>query len=163
VLARPADEQRLGVRVCARYRHGHRAHTPATGEDRERSLEPAPPADGVGRGVPAGVVILSALVIAGATLAVGFLLAFFLRSLPTVRVQLAGLAALAVGLPLISVLFSGWVMFHMGDDVKILAVSAASAASAVVAGLFLASAVLRPLAPVRSSAGAVAPRDLTPP
>jgi signal transduction histidine kinase len=105
-------------------------------------------------------VILSALVIAAATLAVGFVLAFALRSLPTVRIQLAGLAALAVGLPLISVLASGWVMFHMGDDVKILAVSAASAASAVVAGLFLARAVLRPLEQVRTAAAAVARGDL---
>jgi len=105
-------------------------------------------------------VILSALVIAAATLAVGFVLAFALRSLPTFRIQLAGLAALAVGLPLISVLASGWVMFHMGDDVKILAVSSASAASAVVAGLFLASAVVRPLERVRETAAAVARGDL---
>ena len=44
-----------------------------------------------------------------------------------VRLQLAGLALLAVLLPLLAVLLSGWVMFHMGDDVKILAVAAASA------------------------------------
>ena len=106
-------------------------------------------------------MILSALVIAAATLAVGLVLAFALRSLPTVRIQLAGLAALAVGLPLISVLASGWVMFHMGDDVKILAVSSASATSAVVAGLFLASAVRRPLERVRETAAAVARGDLT--
>jgi signal transduction histidine kinase len=105
-------------------------------------------------------VLLSALVIAAATLAVGFVLAFALRALPTVRIQLAGLAALAVGLPLISVLASGWVMFHMGDDVKILAVASASAASAVVAGLFLASAVRRPLERVRETAAAVARGDL---
>ena len=53
-----------------------------------------------------------------------------LRQLPTVRLQLAGLALLAVLLPLSVVLLSGWVMFHMGDDVKILAVTAASASTA---------------------------------
>ncbi len=42
-------------------------------------------------------------------------------------------------LPLGAVLLSGWVMFHMGDDVKILAVASASASAAVLAGLFLAA------------------------
>ncbi len=106
-------------------------------------------------------MILTALVIASATLAAGLVLAVLLRLLPTVRVQLAGLAALAVGLPLASVLLSGWVMFHMGDDVKILAVSAASAASAVVAGLFLAGAVVRPLQRVRETAATLALGDLS--
>ena len=54
------------------------------------------------------------------TLAVGLVVALLLRQLPTVRLQLAGLALLAVLLPLSAVLLSGWVMFHMGDDVKIL-------------------------------------------
>ena len=61
-----------------------------------------------------------------ATLAVGAGVAALLRLLPTVRLQLAGLALVAVLLPLGAVL-CGWVMFHMGDDVKILAVAAASA------------------------------------
>ncbi|TML68432.1 MAG: HAMP domain-containing histidine kinase [Actinobacteria bacterium] len=106
-------------------------------------------------------MIENGLAIAGATLAVGLVLAYLLRSLPTVRVQLAALAALAVGLPLASVLLSGWVMFHMGDDVKILAVATASAAVAVVAGLFLAEAVIRPLERVRESAAQLARGDLS--
>jgi signal transduction histidine kinase len=106
-------------------------------------------------------VIVNGLAIAGATLAVGLVLAYVLRSLPTVRVQLAALAAFAVGLPLASVLLSGWVMFHMGDDVKILAVSAASAAVAVVAGVFLAQAVIGPLERVRESAAQLARGDLS--
>jgi two-component system, OmpR family, sensor histidine kinase SaeS len=105
-------------------------------------------------------VITQALVIAAATLAAGFVLALLLRSLPTVRLQLVGLAVLAVCLPLASVLLSGWVMFHMGDDVKILAVSVASAAIAVVAGLFLARAIVQPLDRVRSAATSVAQGDL---
>jgi signal transduction histidine kinase len=105
-------------------------------------------------------VIWSALVIAAATLVVGLALAFALRALPTVRLQLVGLAVLAVCLPLASVLLSGWVMFHMGDDVKILAVSAASAAMAVVAGLFLAHSIAGPLERVRDASTALARGDL---
>jgi signal transduction histidine kinase len=106
-------------------------------------------------------VILSALIIAAATLAVGLALALALRTLPTVRLQLAGLAGLAVCLPLASVLLSGWVMFHMGDDVKILAVAAASATVAVIAGLFLARAIVRPLERIRTAAAVVAGGDLS--
>jgi signal transduction histidine kinase len=73
-----------------------------------------------------------------ATLATAVAVGFGLRLLPTVRLQLAGLALIAVVLPLGAVLASGWVMFHMGDDVKILAVASASALAAVVAGLLLA-------------------------
>ena len=36
---------------------------------------------------------------------------------------------------------SGWVMFHMGADVKILAVAAGSATAAIVAGLLLARSI----------------------
>jgi signal transduction histidine kinase len=105
-------------------------------------------------------VILSGLVIAAATLAVGLSLAFAIRLLPTLRLQLVSLAVLAVCLPLASVLLSGWVMFHMGDDVKILAVSAASAAVAVVAGLALAGSVSRSVERVRSAATSLARGDL---
>jgi signal transduction histidine kinase len=86
-------------------------------------------------------VIANALIVAAVTLGVGLALAGLLRLLPTVRLQLAGLALLAVLLPLGSVLASGWVMFHMGDDVKILAVTAASALTALVAALLLARSI----------------------
>ena len=82
-------------------------------------------------------MIQSGLVVALATLAVGLAIAFALRALPTLRLRLVGLAVLAVCLPLVVVLASGWVMFHMGDDVKILAVAAASASAAVIAALLL--------------------------
>ena len=85
-------------------------------------------------------MIAGALLIAVATLGAGVLLAVALRTLPTLRLQLTGLAALAVVVPLVAVLLSGWVMFHMGDDVKILAVAAASATAAVGAGLLVARA-----------------------
>ncbi len=78
------------------------------------------------------------LVVASATLGIGLATVFVLRLLPTVRLQLAALAFLAVVLPLGAVLLSGWVMFHMGADVKILAVASASATVAVGAALALA-------------------------
>jgi signal transduction histidine kinase len=83
-------------------------------------------------------VIGLAAAVALATLATAVAVGLGLRLLPTVRLQLAGLALVAVALPLGVVLTSGWVMFHMGDDVKILAVASASALAAVVAGLLLA-------------------------
>ncbi len=86
-------------------------------------------------------MIANALIVALATLGVGLALAALLRLLPTVRLQLAGLAVLAVLLPLGAVLASGWVMFHMGDDVKILAVTAASALTALVAALLVARSI----------------------
>ena len=85
-----------------------------------------------------------ALVLALAPLAAGVVLAFALRPLPTVRLQLVGLALFAVALPLGGVLASGWVMFHMQDDAKILAVSSAAAFSAVVGALLLAGWIIKP-------------------
>jgi signal transduction histidine kinase len=96
-------------------------------------------------------VIVTAVVVAAATLAVGLGLAYLLRLLPTVRLQLAGLACLAVLLPLGAVLLSGWVMFHMGDDVKILAVAAASALTAIVAALLVARSIANSVDRVREA------------
>ena len=100
------------------------------------------------------------LVVAGATLVVGLAVALLLRALPTIRLQLAGLALLAVLLPLGAVMLSGWVMFHMGDDVKILAVTVAAAAIAVVAGLFLAHSIASSVERVRDAAVSLAGGDL---
>jgi signal transduction histidine kinase len=102
-----------------------------------------------------------ALVLAFATLAAGVVLAFALRLLPTVRLQLVGLALLAVVLPLGGVLASGWVMFHMHDDAKILAVSSAAALSAVVGALLLARWIVKPLENLRSASARLASGDLT--
>jgi signal transduction histidine kinase len=105
-------------------------------------------------------VIGPALLVAAATLAVGLALAFLLRLLPTVRLQLAGLAFLAVLLPLGAVLLSGWVMFHMGDDVKILAVTAASALTAIVAALVVARSIADAVDRVRDASSELARGDL---
>jgi signal transduction histidine kinase len=103
----------------------------------------------------------TAIAVGALTLAVGLVAVVLLRLLPSLRLQLAGLAALSVCLPLASVLLSGWVAFHMGDDVKILAVSAASAAVAVVAGLLLARSIVRSVERVRDASTRIAGGDLT--
>ncbi|MBA3561257.1 MAG: HAMP domain-containing histidine kinase [Actinobacteria bacterium] len=96
-------------------------------------------------------MISTAVIVGLATLSVGLVLAHLLRLLPTVRLQLVGLAFLAVLLPLGAVLVSGWVMFHMGDDVKILAVTAASALTAVVAALVVARSIADAVDRVRAA------------
>jgi signal transduction histidine kinase len=105
-------------------------------------------------------VIATALLIAALTFAGGMAVALLLRMVPTVRLQLAGLAALAVLAPLVAVLLSGWVMFHMGDDVKILAVAAASASAAIVAALLLARSIADSVDRVRAASSRLAAGDL---
>jgi signal transduction histidine kinase len=105
-------------------------------------------------------VILTAAIVAGATLGVGLGLAYLLRLLPTVRLQLVGLAFLAVLLPLGAVLLSGWVMFHMGDDLKILAVTAASALTAIVAALVVARSIANSVDRVREASAELARGNL---
>jgi signal transduction histidine kinase len=105
-------------------------------------------------------VIEAAVLLVLGTIAVGVGAALLLRLLPSVRLQLAGLALLAVVLPLGGVLASGWVMFHMHDDLKILAVSSAAAFSAVVAALLLARWILQPLDRLRTVSGELASGDL---
>jgi signal transduction histidine kinase len=105
-------------------------------------------------------VIATGAIVALATLAVGLVLAYGLRRLPTVRLQLTGLAVLAVLLPLGAVLLSGWVMFHMGDDLKILAVTAGSALTAIVAALVVARAIADSVDGVRTASAELARGDL---
>jgi signal transduction histidine kinase len=102
-----------------------------------------------------------ALLLALATVAGGLVIAFAIRFLPTVRLQLSGLALLAVVVPLVAVLASGWVMFHMHSDAKILSVATASAASAVVAALLLGRWILRPLERLRDVSKKLAAGELS--
>jgi signal transduction histidine kinase len=88
-------------------------------------------------------VIEFALIAACGTLAAGVGLALGLRRLPTVRLQLAGLALLAVALPLAAVILGGLVMFHVHDDVRILAIAAACASTALVAALLVGARIAR--------------------
>jgi signal transduction histidine kinase len=105
-------------------------------------------------------VIELAVAVAAATLAVTLAATFALRLLPTLRLQLAGLALLAVVVPMGAVLLSGWVMFHMGDDVKILAVATASASAAVAAALVVGSSITRGIDRLRAASGELAAGDL---
>jgi signal transduction histidine kinase len=101
-----------------------------------------------------------ALVVSLSTLVTGIALALALRLLPTVRLQLAGLALLAVGLPLAAVILGGLVMFHMHDDVKILAVAAASASTALAAALLLGAGIARRIGGLEAAAGKLSGGEL---
>src|SRR5205823_5249998 len=142
----------VGVRERARHRDRHRAHPPPAQEDRARPLQPEAPRDRLRRRLPVHAVTVFALVVSLSTLAAGTALALGLRRLPTVRLQLAGLALLAVGLPLAAVILGGLVMFHMHDDVRILAVAAASATTALAAALLVAARIARRLGTLEAAA-----------
>jgi signal transduction histidine kinase len=105
-------------------------------------------------------VIGLALVVGAVSLATGLVAALALRRAPTVWLQLAGLAILSVCVPLAAVLTSGWVMFHMGADRKILAVAAGSATAAVIAALGLARAITRSIRRVSNASAQLAQGDL---
>jgi signal transduction histidine kinase len=105
-------------------------------------------------------VIELALTVGVATLAVALLAIVLLQRLPSVRVQLAGLALLAVTVPLAATLLSGWVMFHMGDDVKILAVAAVSAAAAVATALAVGASLAQRVERLGAASRRLAAGDL---
>ncbi len=98
---------------------------------------------------------------AAATLAAGLVAAVAVRLLPSVRARLAGLALLAVALPLVAVLLSGIAMFHMGADVVILAVAAASSTVAIAAALLVARSIAEPVDRLRAASGALAQGELS--
>jgi signal transduction histidine kinase len=106
-------------------------------------------------------VIELAVVVAAASLASGLVVAFALRAAPTVWLQLGGLAVLSVCLPLAAVLASGWVMFHMGADRKILAVAAGAAAAALIAALVLARSITQSIRRVSGASAELAQGDLS--
>jgi signal transduction histidine kinase len=105
-------------------------------------------------------VIALALLVASAALAAGLAATFMLHLLPTVRLQLAGLALLSATVPLAAVLLSGWVMFHMGADVKILTVTTAAAFASVGAALLLARSIARRIDRLRAASVELASGDL---
>jgi signal transduction histidine kinase len=105
------------------------------------------------------MTLLAALV-ATASLAVSLAVAQLLRRVRRLAIQIAGLAFLSVCVPLAAVLLSGWVMFHMGADAKILTVACGASAAAVVAGLLLARTIARPLGSLRLAAAEVAAGNL---
>jgi signal transduction histidine kinase len=106
-------------------------------------------------------VIQLALIVAAGSLVSGLVLAFVLRRAPTVWMQLAGLALTAACVPLVAVLLSGWVMFHMGADLKILAVAAGSATAAVFAALVVARSIAGSLGRVGAASRELAAGELS--
>ncbi len=106
-------------------------------------------------------MIAFALLVAAATLAAGLVAALVVRRAPTVRLQLIGLALVAVLLPLAAVLLSGVVMFQSGHDLTVLAIAAASSTAALAAAVLVGRAILRPVEGVRATSVALAGGDLT--
>ena len=102
-----------------------------------------------------------AFVVSASTLVVGLAGGLALRLLPSVGARLAGLSLLAVALPLAAVLLSGVAMFHMGADVVILAVAAASSTVALVAALLVGRSITVPVARLRAASAAFAAGDLS--
>jgi signal transduction histidine kinase len=105
-------------------------------------------------------VIDVAVAVALATLGAGLVAALGLRRLPTLRLQLAGLALLAVVLPLVAVYLSGAVMFDSSHDFTVLGVAAASSTAVLAAALLLGRAIARPLERLRATASRLAEGDL---
>jgi two-component system sensor histidine kinase BaeS len=106
-------------------------------------------------------VIWLALAVGAGSLAVSLAVSRLLRLAPRIGLQLAGLALVSACVPLAAVLLSGWVMFEMGDDVKILAVAAGSAAAAIAVALLLARAIGRPLRDLAGVANTIAGGELS--
>ena len=105
-------------------------------------------------------MILFALVVAAATLVAGLVAGVAVLKLPTLRLQLGGLALVAVLLPLVAVVLSGAVMFSSGHDLTVLLVGGAAASAAVAGALLLAGAIRRPVDNLRSASSALAKGDL---
>ncbi|MGH3142996.1 MAG: ATP-binding protein [Gaiellales bacterium] len=106
-------------------------------------------------------MILFAVLVAAATLGAGLVAAVIVRRAPTLRLQLVGLALVAVLLPLDAVVLSGVVMFQSGHDLTILAVAAASSTAALAAAGLLARGIDRPIEELRRTSASLAGGDLT--
>ncbi|MCP9488139.1 MAG: HAMP domain-containing protein, partial [Gaiellaceae bacterium MAG52_C11] len=102
-----------------------------------------------------------ALAVALGTLVAGLLAALGLRRLHTVRLQLAGLALLAVLLPLAAVVVSGIFMFQSGHDLTILAVAAGSATAALGAAFVVGRSIGSGLTGLVDTSAMLARGDLT--
>ena len=105
-------------------------------------------------------MITNALVVGGLTLLVGVLAALGLRALPSVRLQLAGLALVAVTLPLAAVLLSGSVMLHMGAEAELAAIALAAGVAGVVGALVVARSITTHLERVRAASVRLAGGEL---
>jgi two-component system, OmpR family, sensor histidine kinase SaeS len=95
-----------------------------------------------------------------ASFGVGMIGVLLLRFLPTLRLQLAGLALLALALPLVTVLVSGLVMFEMNADLKILFLASGAATSVLVCAFALTRSIGRRVDELREAAQQLAAGDL---
>jgi signal transduction histidine kinase len=102
-----------------------------------------------------------AVLIGFAVLAAGIASTLAARLLPTLRLQVTALALLAASLPLALVLASGWVMFGMHDDAKVLSLAVASAIAAVLGALLLTRWIVGPLDRLRGTSARLAGGDLS--
>lgn len=101
------------------------------------------------------------LLVAFGTLLGGVVAALGLRRLPTLRLQLAGLALLAGVLPLAAVLLSGVAMFESHHDLTLLGVIVASALATLVAAFLLVRWIDDPIQRLRRASGRLAGGDLS--
>lgn len=101
-------------------------------------------------------MILLAAVVVGATLIVGLVASLVVRRLSSMGSQIVATALVSLVLPLGAVTISGLVMFHMGVDIEILAVAAASAVAALGCALVVTTSVARRLKTVGRGAAEVA-------
>lgn len=95
-----------------------------------------------------------------AALVIGTVAALILRSLRSVRLQMMGLAFVAVLLPLGSVLVSGLVMFHMGNDADFIFITCVVTVSGLLAAFLLARNIVTPLDVMREASQKLAAGDL---
>ena len=157
LLARPADGPRVGLRGGGRHGHRHRPRPPAAREDRGPPVAAAHLQTRLGRRLQARAVIGTRR--SGVAAADPRRRARRSRSgcrlLPT-RPRPARRPRRSGRLRCRSrpSFLSGWVMFHMGDDVKILAVAVAAASAAR-----RRRAAPRPRSPGRSGGSRVSPPD----
>jgi signal transduction histidine kinase len=105
-------------------------------------------------------VTVNIVIVVGATMGVGVLAGALLRKLPTVRLQLAALALLAVVLPVGAVLLSGAVMFHLSALGEVATASIAAGVVSVALALVLTRNIVGPLERVRAASVRLAEGEL---
>ena len=104
-------------------------------------------------------MIRLALAAAAGTLTAGVVAAIARGRFRTVHARLVALTLVAGALPIAAVLLSGIAMFHMGSDVVLVAVAAASSTVAVGGALFVTRSISRPLRELRASTARLASGD----
>ena len=105
-------------------------------------------------------MILYPLVVALATLATGFVVAFALRRLSTLRLQLIGLGLLGAALPVAAVLLAGFIMLEPNYHAPVVVVGSGVGIAALVAALVVGRPLLRAADDLRTAATTFASGDL---